>query len=232
MSERVSSERLLALRQVVAVSAHLSLGEQEQVLLDLLDARTAFNEFQDEWSERFGFLAIKNQRDSLESIDEVACILNAANHSIRGEMEEGWRIANKEGARADIAEQRIAELERERDGALNDKWKLLKIVTDKNVELLTLQREMIAWRAATQRITPGGSEFMDPESVERWAQKQNRELGQTKMDVVKLRRDLDEVRKALRWTWREEGLIEKGLPDVILAAFLAARAAAKEVGDE
>ena len=94
------------------------------------------------------------------------------------------------------------------------------------------EREMIAWRAAIQRITPGGSEFMDPESVERWAQKQNRELGQTKMDVVKLRRDLDEVRKALRWTWREEGLIEKGLPDVILAAFLAARAAAKEVGDE
>ena len=117
MSERVSSERLLALRQVVAVSAHLSLGEQEQVLLDLLDARTAFNEFQDEWSERFGFLAIKNQRDSLESIDEVACILNAANHSIRGEMEEGWRIANKEGARADIAEQRIAELERELEEA-------------------------------------------------------------------------------------------------------------------
>ena len=117
MSERVSSERLLALRQAVAVSAHLSLGEQEQVLLDLLDARTAFNEFQDEWSERFGFLAIKNQRDSLESIDEVACILNAANHSIRGEMEEGWRIANKEGARADIAEQRIAELERELEEA-------------------------------------------------------------------------------------------------------------------
>ena len=118
MSERVSSERLLALRQVVAVSAHLSLGEQEQVLLDLLDARTAFNEFQDEWSERFGFLAIKNQRDSLESIDEVACILNAANHSIRGEMEEGWRIANKEGARADIAEQHIKELERELDEAM------------------------------------------------------------------------------------------------------------------
>jgi hypothetical protein len=38
---------------------------------------------------------------------------------------------------------------------------------------------------------------MDPESVERWAQKQNRELGQTKMDVVKLRRDLDEARPVL-----------------------------------
>jgi hypothetical protein len=34
---------------------------------------------------------------------------------------------------------------------------------------------------------------MDPESVERWAQKQNRELGQAKMDVVKLRRERDEA---------------------------------------
>jgi hypothetical protein len=92
---------------------------------------------------------------------------------------------------------RAEKAERERDEALDDKWKLLKIVTDKNVELLTLQRELIAWRAAIQRITPGGSEFMDPESVERWAQKQNRELGQTKMDVVKLRRDLDEARPVL-----------------------------------
>ena len=60
------------------------------------------------------------------------------------------------------------------------------------------EREMIAWRAAIQRITPGGSEFMDPESVERWAQKQNRELGQAKMDVVKLRRELDEAIEAIK----------------------------------
>jgi len=44
----------------------------------------------------------------------------------------------------------------------------------------------------------------------------------------KAERELEEARKALRWTWREEGLIEKDLPDVILAAFLAARAAGKE----
>jgi hypothetical protein len=39
------------------------------------------------------------------------------------------------------AEQRIKELERERNEALDDKWKLIKIVTDKNAELLTLERE-------------------------------------------------------------------------------------------
>jgi len=49
--------------------------------------------------------------------------------SMTGEMEEGWRIANKEGARADIAEQRIKELEvvyleRPLDGA--DAWEALR----------------------------------------------------------------------------------------------------------
>ncbi len=45
-------------------------------------------------------------------------------------------------------------------------------------------RELIAWRAAIQRITPGGSEFMDPASVEAWAQKQNRELADAKMKAA------------------------------------------------
>ena len=31
--------------------------------------------------------------------------------------------------------------ERERDEALDDKWKLFRIVTDKNVEVMTLERE-------------------------------------------------------------------------------------------
>lgn len=31
--------------------------------------------FRKEWSERFGFLAVQNERDSLKSIDEVATIL-------------------------------------------------------------------------------------------------------------------------------------------------------------
>jgi hypothetical protein len=57
------------------------------------------------------------------------------------------------------------------------------------------EREMISWRSAIQRITPGGSEFMTPEAVELWAQKQTRELGQAKMDTVKSRRERDEAQQ-------------------------------------
>jgi hypothetical protein len=39
MNERVSNELVVMLRQGVAVSVSLTLGEQERVLLDLLDAR-------------------------------------------------------------------------------------------------------------------------------------------------------------------------------------------------
>jgi hypothetical protein len=131
----------------------------------------------------------------------------------------------------------LLDARRERDEALDDKWKLLKIVTDKNVELLTLQRELIAWRAAIQRITPGGSEFMDPESVERWAQKQNRELGQTKMDVVKLRRGLDEARPVLEaarellaaqrkcYEYPKDGAAWNRYADAVVAVVVSARAA-------
>ena len=52
-----------------------------------------------------------------------------------------------------------------------------------------------------------------------------RRIEELERDLLDARRELDEARGALRWTWREEGLIEKDLPDVILAAFLAARAA-------
>ena len=50
--------------------------------------------------------------------------------------------------------------------------------------------EVIAWRAAIQRITPGGSEFMDPASVEAWARKQNHELAEAKMKAAKAERVL------------------------------------------
>ena len=36
---------------------------------------TEFEKFKKEWADRFGFLAVKNPRDSFESIDEVATIL-------------------------------------------------------------------------------------------------------------------------------------------------------------
>lgn len=34
--------------------------------------------FRQEWADRFGFLAEKHPRDSIESIDEVACILGGS----------------------------------------------------------------------------------------------------------------------------------------------------------
>lgn len=50
------------------------------------------------------------------------------------------------------------------------------------------EREMIAWRAAIQRLTPGGSEFTTPAEVERWVQERNREHAETKKALVRAMR--------------------------------------------
>ena len=78
-------------------------------------------------------------------------------------------------------------------------------------------------------------ERVSDEVLEEWIQglhgfsNPGRELA---LDLLDARRELDEARAGLRWVWFTWGLIEKDLPDVILAAFLAARAAAKEDGNE
>jgi len=57
------------------------------------------------------------------------------------------------------------------------------------------ERETVKWRAAIQRITPGGSEFMSPEAVEAWAAKVFREMGDAKMARVRAERERDEWEK-------------------------------------
>jgi len=166
MNERVSNEQLetwLSYPDLVTTE-----GDLRKTARDLLDARAKIENVD------------REDRQTRAEIMDLECA-------------NGIKHCNPVRFRGECVYCAIEKAERELEEALNDKWKLLKIVTDKNVELLTLQREMIAWRAAIQRITPGGSEFMDPESVERWAQKQNREFGQAKMGVVKLRRELDEA---------------------------------------
>lgn len=50
------------------------LGEEQDRLLKRIKTLEAFVE---EWADRFGFLAEKHDRRSIESIDEVATVLGA-----------------------------------------------------------------------------------------------------------------------------------------------------------
>ena len=61
----------------------------------------------------------------------------------------------------------IRELKRERDHAV---------------------RDLCRWRSAIQAMTPGGSEFMDPEVVRDWAERMKRENAQMKLELARLRK--------------------------------------------
>lgn len=51
--------------------------------------------------------------------------------------------------------------------------------------------ELCRWRSAFQSVTPGGSEFMLPESVIAWARKIKDDTHETKMGQVRLRAERD-----------------------------------------
>jgi hypothetical protein len=101
-----------------------SMPELRQVDLDaefIATARTALpacldeierlHTFVAEWSERFGFLAENHARDSIDSIDEVACILNAKQADLvkANKVDLRTTLAFEAGQRD--AEARIKELE-------------------------------------------------------------------------------------------------------------------------
>jgi hypothetical protein len=65
------------LKQILANNAdgHLTLHECG-VLIKAIEELDAANNFKKEWAERFGFLALKSERGSFASIDEVACLFH------------------------------------------------------------------------------------------------------------------------------------------------------------
>lgn len=62
----------------------LWVEREEQLCLDLATAKERIKElerFVKEWGDRFGFLSKNFARDSFDSIDDVACLLNRKNEA-------------------------------------------------------------------------------------------------------------------------------------------------------
>lgn len=57
-----------------------------------------------------------------------------------------------------------------------------------------MERLMISWRSLAQEMTPGGSEFMTPESVRDYYLQFKSEAHQVKIENVKLRRALSGIK--------------------------------------
>ena len=76
-----------------------------------LDEIERLHTFVAEWSERFGFLAENHARDSIDSIDEVACILNAKQAELVKANKVDLRTTLAFEAWQRDAEARIKELE-------------------------------------------------------------------------------------------------------------------------
>lgn len=69
--------RFTSVGSVLCHSIPIRLGtEIERLLTENTKLRAEFEAFVREWSERFGFLATENPRDSIKSIDEVAILLS------------------------------------------------------------------------------------------------------------------------------------------------------------
>jgi hypothetical protein len=67
---------------------------------------------------------------------------------------------------------------------------LIQALTEENERLTA---EMLAWRIAMQRLTPGGSEFMTPQACEEYAATLKRETVEAKLDRVRTERKLAEI---------------------------------------
>ena len=61
-----------------------------------------------EWACRFGFLAEKHARDSIESIDEVACVLGAEHKRLKEELAaQQDKVAEAVHAAAEAAKEKV-----------------------------------------------------------------------------------------------------------------------------
>ena len=56
-------------------------------------------------------------------------------------------------------------------------------------KIAKLGADLIAWRSAFQDVTPGGSEFMHPQSVRDYARKLKDETVQAKLDRARIQKD-------------------------------------------
>lgn len=57
-------------------------------------------------------------------------------------------------------------------------------------ELAAAQTEMIEWRSAFQRVTPGGSEFTSPKAVRKWADRLKMDVFNANKAAILTKRDL------------------------------------------
>lgn len=79
-------------------------------------------------------------------------------------------------------------------------------------KIAKLGADLIAWRSAFQDVTPGGSEFMHPQSVRDYARKLKDETVQAKLDRARIQKDfakLEAEAAAMR------GAIQGTLGDIV-----------------
>ena len=60
------------------------------------------------------------------------------------------------------------------------------------------QTELCKWRAAIQQLTPGGSEFMSPKSVEEYANRERLHHAETKLKLAWTKKDLEQANRQHR----------------------------------
>lgn len=53
-----------------------------------------------------------------------------------------------------------------------------------------LESNLIKWRSAIQELTPGGSEFMNPENVKAWAQQMKSDVASAKLNLARIQVNL------------------------------------------
>jgi len=117
-------------------------------------AIAALTRFVDEWRDRFGFLAVKNDSRSIESIDEVACILNEKRDKakervkeLEGELAE-WRNS-RDGIMAE--NERLA-FEWQQAHDCNNQLITERFSLKKEVRKLTAERDRL--RVSVIKLSP------------------------------------------------------------------------------
>jgi hypothetical protein len=105
--------------------------------------------------------------------------------AVAGWQREGMRLFGLH----QIAVALAAEVERLR----NEVDDLGRITRERDVAV----RDLCRWRSAAQRLTPGGSEFMDPEAVRAYADQKNQRLHRALSRAVIAERELSRLRAAL-----------------------------------
>ena len=117
--------------------------------------------------------------------------------------------------------------------SIGEAWNLLQDAADE-IELLTKERDgavnnLCRWRSAFQECTPGGSEFMDPESVREYMQRNKSDMIQAKMDRTRAekasrladRRGFERAREAMLCRLDQLVVILPDVKDESVLAYLA-----------